>query len=128
MKNLKTELSATTGQLQLAREQLDSQKHQFQETSRQLELTIQQHQETSSGLRQQLVQAVHQEKERGRKALEELQERYGGREGKGFCSDDEVDIHTFYICNTLRYELHINKVPNRYLLYGRTVQYGYITK
>ncbi len=75
IKNLKTELTATSAQLQLAREQLAGQEQLLQETSRQLELTVQQQQETSSSLSQQLVQAVHQEKERGSQALTELQER-----------------------------------------------------
>jgi hypothetical protein len=75
IKNLKAELTATSAQLQLAREQLAGQEQQLQETSRQLELTVQQQQETRSSLSQQLVQAVHQEKERGSQAMAELQER-----------------------------------------------------
>ncbi len=62
-------------QLHQAQEQLARQQQEMLETSRQLEAAMQQQQETSSSLNQQLVQAVHLEKERGSQALAELQER-----------------------------------------------------
>jgi hypothetical protein len=81
MKNLKTELTATTGLLQQAREELVVQE--------------QQHRETSISLKQQLVQ----EKERGSQALAELHERYGRREGDMVYV--EVIEQTYTVHNTL---------------------------